>query len=303
MIMNRYMAMGIVALASILWGFIGLCTRSMYAGGLDSVQINGVRGILCAIILFSIIILFDRKSLVIKKRMDILKMIFFGVMKFLMDICYIQSVMSVSLALAGILLATDTYFMLFISLFLFRGGITPAKVLATFVGFFGLALLMNLFTNPGEINVEGVLYGLAAGLFGALYSTGVKLSLNDGYKPNTVLFYIFLVGAVLFLFVMDVPTTFSLAFGSTDMMFNSLMLTFLLTLVPYYLYAKGMESLEPITVLILAFLEAVTSAVVGVFMFSEPMDVLNVLGIIMVLGSILLMNINLARYSFKHRAH
>jgi len=301
--MNRYMAMGIVALASVLWGFIGLCTRSMYAGGLDSVQINGVRGILCAVILFFIIMLFDRGSLVIKKRKDILKMIFYGVMKFLMDICYIQSLMEVSLALAGILLATDTYFMLFISLFLFKGGITPAKVLATFIGFFGLALLMNLFTNPGEINAEGVLYGLGAGLFGALYSTGVKLSLNDGYKPNTVLFYIFLVGAVLFMLVIDVPVTFSVAFGTPNMLFDSLILTFLLTLVPYYLYAKGMESLEPITVLILAFLEAVTSAVVGVIMFSEPMDALNVLGIAMVLGSILLMNINLARYSRRRKAH
>ncbi len=301
--MNRYLAMGIVALAAILWGFIGLCTRAMYDCGLDSIQINGVRGILCAFIFLMIIVLSDPKSLVIKKRKDILKMIFYGVLKFLMDIFYIQSLMEVSLALAGILLATETYFMLFISLFLFRGGITPAKVLATFVGFSGVALLMNIFTNPGEINVEGVLYGLGAGLFSALYSTGVKLSLNDGYKPNTVLFYVFLVGAVLFMFVMDVPATFSIAFGTPNMIFDSLILTFLLTLVPYYLYAKGMESLDPITVLILALLEAVTSAVVGVMIFSEPMDAFNVLGIAMVLGSILLMNINLARYSRRRKAH
>lgn len=288
--MKRNIAIFIVALAAVLWGFIGICSRALSDAGMNALQINGIRGFVCCVVLGIVLFFFNKSSLMIKMK-DLWKFIIFALAKFAMDLCFIQGQLVSDLSLAGILLSTDTFFMIFISMIIFKEGLTPMKVIATALGFFGCTLVMNIMSGVENVNIEGVLWGLGSGLFGAIYASGLKISMNDGYKPYTVLFYMFLIGCFVYLPIMNLPNAITIMTGDISTVGYMLVLSLMFTLVPYYLYTVGLNYLEPITALILLFLEAVTSAIVGVVYFGEPMTVWMALGMAIVLASTILMEV------------
>ena len=116
-----------------------------------------------------------------------------------MDVCFIQFQIEIDLSLAGILLSVDTFFMVGISYFMFRESITPMKIAAMFIGFFGYTLVMNLYSDSGTINLADVLHGLGPGMFGFIYAAGLKITMNDSYRPYTVLFFMFLIGSITYI--------------------------------------------------------------------------------------------------------
>lgn len=293
--MNRMAAILIVTLAAVLWGFIGLCTRNLSAMGFNVIQMNAFRGIVCLAMLTVAVLAYDRGSLRIGCRRDAARIIGMAVAKVMMDICFLEAQVEVSLALSGILLSTDTFFMIGISLFLFKGTITGMKVLATFLGFFGCTLVMNLYSGLDAINFIGVLYGLGSGFFGALYATGMKITLSKGYKPYSMLWYMFLIGTVIYLPLMDLPGTITMMSGNHESIMWAFLLGSVFTLLPYYLYTSGLNDLEPITALIILFLEAVVSALIGVAIYGEEMNVLMVIGMALVLASTILMEVKVRK--------
>ena len=68
-------------------------------------------------------------------------------------------------------------------------------------------------------------------------------------------------------------------------------LGFVTAFLPYVLYSMGLESMESSKASILASVEPVVSALFGVFVFHETLTLLGVLGILMVLGAIVVLNV------------
>ena len=287
---TKTVAMLMVITAAILWGFIGVFIRILSDAGLDTMQINGARSIVCTILLAAILFIHDRGLFKIEKR-HIWLIVFAAAMKLLMDICYVQAQLVLSLSLAAVLLSTDCYFMLIISYFMFRGGITPMRIFAAIIGFFGCAILVGLFTEDiGEIDAIGVLIGLGAGVAGTFYAVGLKVAMSKGYDPATVLFYVFLVGSIMMLSIMDLPGTVTVISGDLSLLPFMIIIGIFFTLLPYYLYSTGLKELEPSTVTVLLFIETAAAAIAGLMFYNETITFVDIIGLSMVLLSMFLVD-------------
>ena len=239
-----------------------------------------------AIVLF----VYDRRLFRIEKK-HIWLIAFAALMKLLMDICYVQAQLQLSLSLAAVLLSTDCYFMLIVSYFMFRGGLTPIRIFAAAIGFFGCAILVGLFTEDiGDIDAAGVLIGLAAGVAGTFYAVGLKVTMSKGYDPVTVLFYVFLVGSIMMLPIMNLPGTVTILSDRTDLIVFMVVIGIFFTLTPYYLYSSGLKELEPSTVTVLLFIETATAALAGLMFYDERITVADIIGLSMVLISMFMVD-------------
>lgn len=279
-----------VITAAILWGFIGVFIRVLSDAGLDTMQINGARSIICTSLIAIALLVYDRGLF----RIDIKDIRFFAfaaLMKLVMDICYVQAQLMLSLSLAAVLLSTDCYFMLIVSYFMFKGGITPMRIFAAVIGFLGCAMLVGLFNEDyGDIDTIGVLIGLGAGVAGTFYAVGLKVTMVKGYDPATVLFYVFLLGSFMMLPIMDLPGTAVVIADDMRYLMFMVAIGIFFTLVPYYLYSRGLKELEPSTVTVLLFIETATAALAGLMFYSEAITALDIIGLGMVLLSMFLVD-------------
>ena len=286
----RSLSIAMVLIAAVLWGFIGVFVRVLSDAGMDTMQINGIRSLMCTILL-AIVLLICNRSLFRIQIKDIWLFAIAALMKLAMDICYVQAQIVLSLSLAAVLLSTDCYFILIVSYFMFKGDITPMRILAAVIGFFGCAVLVGVFTEDlGNIDFIGVLIGLGAGVAGTFYAVGLKVTMGKGYDPTTVLFYVFLLGTVMMLPIMNMPGTVAILADDVRYLAFIIIIGLFFTLTPYYLYSRGLKELEPSTVTVLLFSETATAAIAGLIFYSEAITISDMIGLGMVLASLFLVD-------------
>lgn len=289
--MNRKtVPMLMIVTAAVLWGFIGVFVRILSDAGLDTMQINGVRSLVCTCLIAIILLIYDRNLFKIDIR-DIWLFVFAALMKLLMDICYVQAQLDLSLSLAAVLLSTDCYFMLIVSFFLFKGDVTWMKIFAAAMGFFGCAILVGLFTEDiGDINAVGVSIGLGSAVAGTFYAVGLKFTMMKGYDPTTVLFYVFLLGTFMIIPIMNLPGTVTIVMDDLDLLGFIVIIGIFFTLTPYYLYSRGLKDLQPSTVTILLFVETASAALAGLMFYNEQLTLLDIFGLGLILISLFLVD-------------
>lgn len=289
--MNRKtVPMLMIVTAAVLWGFIGVFVRILSDAGLGTMQINGVRSLVCTCLIAMILLIYDRNLFKIDIR-DIWLFVFAALMKLLMDICYVQAQLDLSLSLAAVLLSTDCYFMLIVSFFLFKGDVTWMKIFAAAMGFFGCAILVGLFTEDiGDINAVGVSIGLGSAVAGTFYAVGLKFTMMKGYDPTTVLFYVFLLGTFMIIPIMNLPGTVTIVMDDLDLLGFIVIIGIFFTLTPYYLYSRGLKDLQPSTVTILLFVETASAALAGLMFYNEQLTLLDIFGLGLILISLFLVD-------------
>jgi len=274
-----------VVIGAALWGIIGLFTRPLYESGLSPLQITFAR---CLITLASItiaILVVDKKLLKIDLK-DIWMFIGTGLFSIVFfNVMYFTSQQMISLSTASVLLYTAPCFVTIMSIILFKEKLSKNKLLALIIAFIGCTFTTGL--GFGDMNI-GFLYGILAGFGYALYSIFGKYALKK-YSLLTILFYTFLVATICLIPFADVPYVIS-SFGDTDVLLLALGLGLLSTVFPYYFYTIGLKGMDAGKASIIAFVEPMVATVVSIIIGDE-FGWMNVLGIALILGSIILLNI------------
>ena len=67
------------------------------------------------------------------------------------------------------------------------------------------------------------------------------------------------------------------------------------TVMPFLLYTTGLKKLEAGKASILATIEPIVSAIVGLIFFQEVFDLTKILGMICIISAILILNLNLVK--------
>lgn len=270
--------------AAALWGAIGLWTRSLMSSGLSPYSIVVVRnlgGLLALTAVFGVV---DRSVFHIKAR-DL--KYFFGtgiVSVLLFTICYFSCQQVCSLAVASILLYTAPAIVVLLSAILWKEPITRQKLAALGLTLVGCACVTGLFAGNLTATLRGILFGLGAGFFYALYSILGRYALAH-YGPMTVTYWTFIFcGAGSLAFVR--PAELKAGFSHPAAWLASLGLVILSTVLPYIFYTKGLSKVESGKASIMASLEPVVASVIGVAVFGEPMGILTAAGIGCVLAGV-----------------
>ena len=279
-----------VLAAGTFWGTMGFFARNLYAAGFGPLEVAQTRITTGLILVGLYILLFNRSQFKIKLK-DLWCFLGTGIVSLLLfSVCYFSALNYTSLAVAAILLYTAPFFVMIMSLALFKEKMNSKKVLALLLAFAGCVLVSGV---GGDENVSwiGILLGLGSGFFYALYSIFGRYAINRGYGAWTMTFYTFLFCSIGCAFLSDWQLIGGVMAADSANILWVLGLGFVTAFLPYVLYSTGLEHMESSKASILASVEPVVSALFGVFVFHETMTLWGVLGIAMVLGAIVVLNI------------
>lgn len=280
----------LVLLAGMLWGIIGLFVRQLNILSFSSLDIVGIRAVTTSFILFVFLLVYDRKLLYFRLKdiwlffgTGILSIIFF-------NFCYFKAITLTSLSVAAILLYTAPAIVMLLSALLFREKITKTKVISLILTFIGCIFVTGVISGNHNLNIYGILAGLGSGFGYALYSIFSRYALEKGYHSLTISFYTF-----VFAMSGTIPfVNYSGIFGTFRQDFNIVLFCLVFglvsTVLPYFLYTKGLQELENSKASIIASIEPVTAALIGSAAFHEKLSMFELAGVILVIGAIILNN-------------
>ncbi len=280
----RRFAPWMIAAAGVLWGLLGIFVRHLNARGLVSMDLVFLRSLTATVVLFIGLLIFDRKKMKIRLRdfwcflgTGIGSIVFF-------NYCYFTAVRMMSLAAAAVLLYTAPAFVMLMSAVLFREKMTGRRVLSVLLTFAGCACVTGL--AGSGISAGGILVGLGAGFGYALYTIFGHYAIERGYDSLTITFYTFLVAAVTSLFMVRLPHVAGAMSGSAVALGYVLCLGIISTILPFLLYTLGLHFLQGGRASVIASIEPVTAALVGIFCYHEALTVQTAAGIALVLAGI-----------------
>ena len=271
--------------AAALWGVIGLWNRRLLASGLSPTSIVTVRNLGGMLLLSAIFAVKDRN--VFRVRREHLKY-FFGtgvISVVLFTACYFSCQKICSLAVASVLLYTAPSFVVILSAILWKEPVTGKKLTALGLTLVGCACVCGLFSEDLTVTATGILLGLGAGFFYALYSIFGRYALAH-YDSMTVTVWTFLfAGPASLVFLRPAE----LAALTPSAWLTAAGLVVFSTVLPYILYTKGLSQVESGRASIMASLEPVVASLAGVLVFGEPMGLLTAAGIALVLAGVIIL--------------
>ncbi len=276
----------LVALSGILWGLIGLFTTPLKSVGIDSISVIAVRSLLTAIMLGIILLIFNKKLFKIRLR-DLWQFIGMGIVSFaFFNICYLKSMeLNNSLGTACILMYTAPIFIMLLSAVLFKEKITPLKIICLVLALLGCALI----SGGGSVTPLGFIFGLGSGIGYGLYSIFSIYALRK-YSFFTATFYAFCFSALSLIPFCDWKKVISVTAtnGSTALLF--LGLSFVITVLPYIIYTCGLKKVPPSEASVIACIEPLVAALVGIFFYQQTMGIPGITGILLVLTAVVILN-------------
>ncbi len=278
----------LVIMAAVLWGTIGIFAKKLSAFGFDTLQIVSIRAII-ALIAISIFLLFKNKELFKIDFRDSLCFVGTGIFSFVFfNWCYFIAINKTSLSVAAILLYTAPTMVMIFSAILFKEKMTKRKLVSLFLTFIGCILVTAFAGNAGQnISLTGILAGLGAGLGYALYSIFGRYALKK-YDSITVTLYTFVFASIGLIAISNIRGMISL-FSNTAALYYAISLGLFATVLPFLLYTKGLSYLETSKASIIATLEPIVATVIGITVFSEPITIFKISGILIVIFALFIL--------------
>ena len=189
-------------LAGFMFGSSGIFVRTLTQNGIDSTTLLFLRFSISIIPLVIAIALTD-KSLFRIELKDIPLFLVCAICIVGLNLCYNESMNTIPLSLAAVLLSLAPIYVLIFAHILFKEKITSKKIVCIFLAIFGCILMTGVLENSLEnVSILGILSGIGAGLFWAVYLMASKKSIEMGNHTFTILFY-----SIIFISVALIPFT------------------------------------------------------------------------------------------------
>ena len=281
----------VLILGEMMYGFVGLFSRYFYDLGLQSVDITFLRMIVIVAVLLVALLIFRRDLLKVKPK-DVLFFVIFGLFNLGNDVMFIFSTDHIPLALASVLQMMFPFYIIVLSLFLFKEKVDGKKILAVLVGFVGCTLITGNMFAADDLGSLGIVAALMSGLCLAIYILGGTFSYKRGYHPATYLLFTALLSDLIALPFINHGLV-------ADTLFTPDFVPFLLglgvvaSLIPMFVEVWSAGYLSPTVISIVSMVEVVSAAAIGAVLFDEILDLLDIFGIALVLFSIAIINIRI----------
>ena len=189
-------------LAGMMFGSGGVFVRTLMANGIDSTTLLFLRFSI-AILPISIAILVTDRNLFKIYLKDIPLFLVCAMCIVGLNLCYNESMGSIPLSLAAVLLSLAPIYVLVIAYFAFREKITNKKLICMALAIFGCILMTGVLeTDLSNLPVYGIIAGIGAGLFWAVYLMASKKSIENGKHTFTILIY-----SIVFISIGLIPFT------------------------------------------------------------------------------------------------
>ena len=297
-----------VIASAVLWGLYGTFVTVLSSMGLSGNALVFLRMFATCVPVGILIGATDRSAFRVRPS-DVPLFIANGLLSLLFfTSCYTAAIKVTKIATAAALLYTAPAIVMVLSAILFGERMTARKVLCCLLAVVGCAFASGiggvLFAGGGAagaagtaagasagfITPAGLLLGLGAGLGYALYSIFSRIILNRGYSVYTNVFYSFGVAMIGFFVLACLDGSIGQVFENPARTALALLCGLLTGSLAYVLYTTGMKGMETSRAAQLTTIEPVTAALLGSFLFHQPLSGWEIAGIVMVVASVVLMN-------------
>ena len=285
--MKKSLGYFLVILASVGWGFIGVFNRMLASTGINvwtRMCIRNTGSLVLCLILFGI---FKRSVFRIDPRH--LPMIFCsGVLGIVGATCtYMSCQMMCSLAVAGILLYLAPTFVVLASALLWKQPLTPRRIASVLVALLGCAFVSGVMGGGLTASVPGILLGIGSGLCYGGYTIFSHYNLAR-YDAYTSCFWSIVMAGLVSLVGFN-TSELAMAFSQTRGVFGALGLIVICTVMPFLTYTVGLTIVESGLASVIANVEPVTAAILGITLYHERLTVWTTIGIVLVLGAAMIL--------------
>ncbi|WP_313342002.1 EamA family transporter [Sedimentibacter sp.] len=280
--------------AGTLWGTIGLFVKLLSGVGASTSLIAFMRLFMGFCILIPIMLCTGGLKIFKIDKKGLIQCLLLGILsQAIFNYCYNVSIGSVGVATASILLYTAPVFVCIMSKIIFKELIGSYKIFALIINLAGCFLMVTGGDlSYFKISAVGISFGLAAAFLYSLVTIIGKIA-SGNIHPFTVVFYSFLFGWLM-LGIISAPWQSIGAVSGLNFWIYAFGYGLIPTVGSYLLYMGGLgKNLEISKVPIIASVETVVATLIGVFVFKEKLNFINVLGIIILLSSIVIMNMKL----------
>ena len=187
------------ALAGIMFGSSGIFVRTLTENGIDPTTLLFLRFSIAAVVMFVCVLLTDKSLFKIKK--EYLPYFIIAAISIVgLNLCYNEAMNSIHLSLAAVLLGTSPIFVIIGAYFTLGEKITVKKVGSMFLAIVGCILASGfLESSIGSISLIGVLGGVGAAVFCAVYTLDSTKVINKGCHTYCILFYSLILIVILLL--------------------------------------------------------------------------------------------------------
>ena len=287
-----------VIASAILWGLYGTFVTILTSMGLSGNALVFLR-MLGTLLPVGLLICATDRSAFRVRRADLPLFICNGLFSLLFfTSCYTAAIKVTKIATAAALLYTAPAIVMVLSAILFHEKMNARKVFCCLLAVVGCAFASGLggelfaggAASGSLITPAGLLLGLGAGLGYALYSIFSRIILNRGYSVYTNVFYSFGVAMLGFFVLSVMDGSIGQVAESPSRTALALLCGLLTGSFAYVLYTAGMKGMETSRAAQLTTIEPVTAALLGSLLFHQPLSVWEIVGIVMVVGSVVLMN-------------
>ena len=206
---------------------------------------------------------------------------------------YFYAIEMTSMAVAAVLMYTAPIIVVVLYIFIFREHLTLLKAVCCIAFFLGAALVSGIVGGVGNISVPGLLLGCAAGFSYALYSVFSSLALARKAKPLSVTVYAFGFATLAMIPFGNIPSLIGKIAADPTIVLISLAQALVSCLAPYVLYTIGLKFTNASNASIMSTIELVAATVIGFVAFGETVGIPAIIGIVLVIGSVVMLNVRL----------
>lgn len=288
---NNFIGSIEILLTGVIWGFIGFFVKELSNLGASSELIAFFR-VFFAFIFASIIslILYKPKSFLITKQQLFWCIVDGITTQGIFNIAYAMCVEKCGVAIAAVLLYTSPVFNAIISYLVFKERMGLCRTLVIIINMIGCIVAATaLDFNFQVLSIVGLLMGLLSGL---TYGASPVLGKYANKNPNVFIVIAYNeLFASLFMLIFTRPFKFGQNI-STKMWIYGIIYGVLITGIAYMFYYDGVKRMSQISIIpVLASVEVVVAAAIGVILYKEPLNIINYIGITIVILSIIVMSI------------
>ncbi len=286
-----------------LWGTIGLFVNLMNKYGSSSSYTSFLRLLFGFLFLAIITLIFDGPRAFLIGRKTLLSCILLGIVcQGAFNILYNKSIGMNGMSVGSVLLYTAPIFTSLASMLMFKEKPTLLKTIALLINVVGCALT----ATGGDFSAAsfvplGILIGVGAGFTYGMTAVFGKIAMREKSSPLAVAAYNLFFGCLFTGLVCRPWTTVKAPFDAHILIYG-LLFGLIATALAYSLYFSGLSKIsETSKVPVVASIEPVVATLIGVFAFSENMNVVKVIGILLVILSIVLFSMKATRTADKDR--
>ena len=282
----------LILAAGALWGTIGFFATILANLGMKAGPVAFFR-VLSSTVMLALALLIKGKGISLFRisRRGLLSCMLIGVVsQAFYNVCYMNTIEQNGMATAAVFLYTSPVYVALLSRLLFREPLTGNKILAIVMNIVGCVLTVTggVFSEM-RISAFGLVMGLLAGFTYALLPILSRTGASEE-NPYTAAFYGQLFGALMLFFLIRPYQN-----PGTEFTWQIILVLIGFGLIPsalaYIVYYGGMSRItETSKVPVIASVETVVAAVIGLVAFGQTLGAVKILGIALVLCSIAVMN-------------